>query len=443
MIQSDIHTITYQNGEIQRVQAVTADSWKEFSFFEPSDPKDAFDQVSELYRDYIIPRYGFLLGTIILFRIPEGFELPSQKVIGNTQFFTDESYLSQRFRMHVHLHHRTLCFTDESTQKLFEALNDAGCITVVSGKLPFLSVLPVGKTLGFLSKSPSSQLCVNVSFFTMTPLDITTPFDVIGTTIGMCVKDGALFSPPLFSREALLVAEEASVTIRSVPLSEITVEIDGTVYQNGNNCVFYSRPDHTHTPRGGYDLVITGRTLTAFCTGGHTPIPSSGFVIHCREKPRISGSPIIFHGFEHILFGIQGGNSAVINGIKTDHFVSKFHDTRAFWSVSYPPTLYPIHFSKDRAPRILLGTDRDQKPMILWLEGAGKYGYQTGKGSCGATLAESADIAVQLGMTNAIHLDGGGSAEILLNGIKHLAVSDRDPETYAEKERAVSMALKI
>jgi hypothetical protein len=206
MIQSDIHTITYQNGVIQRVQAVTADSWKEFSFFEPSDPKDAFDQVSELYRDYIIPRYGFLLGTIILFRIPEGFELPSQKVIGNTQFFTDESYLSQRFRMHVHLHHRTLCFTDESTQKLFEVLNDAGCITVVSGKLPFLSVLPVGKTLGFLSKSPSSQLCVNVSFFTMTPLDITTPFDVIGTTIGMCVKDGALFSPPLFSREALLVA---------------------------------------------------------------------------------------------------------------------------------------------------------------------------------------------------------------------------------------------
>ena len=70
-------------------------------------------------------------------------------------------------------------------------------------------------------------------------------------------------------------------------------------------------------------------------------------------------------------------------------------------------------------------------------------GYQPGNGSCGATLAESADIAVQMGMFNAVHLDGGGSAEILLNGTKSLAVSDRDPETFAEKERAVSMALKL
>ena len=443
MIQSDIHTITYPNGEIQRVQAVTADSWEKFSFFEPGDPEDAFDQVSELYRDYMIPRYGSLLGTIILFRIPKGFELPSRKVIGNSVYFTEESYLSQRFRMHVRLHHRALYFTDPDTQKVFEALNDAGCITVVSGKLPVLSVLPVGKTLGFLRKSPTSELCVNASFFTMTPLDITSPFDVIGTAIGLCVKDGTVLNPPLFSREALLVKDDGSITIRSVSLREITAEISGTIYQDGTNCVFYSRPDHTHTPRGGYDLVITGRTLTAFCTGGHTPVPSSGFVIHCTEQPKINGSPVIFHGFEHISFGIQGGNSAVKNGTRTDHFISKFHDIRAFWSVSYPPTLYPIQFDKDRAPRILLGADRDRKPMILWLEGAGKYGYQPGNGSCGATLAESADIAVQMGMFNAVHLDGGGSAEILLNGTKSLAVSDRDPETFAEKERAVSMALKL
>ncbi len=81
--------------------------------------------------------------------------------------------------------------------------------------------------------------------------------------------------------------------------------------------------------------------------------------------------------------------------------------------------------------------------MILWLEGAGKYGHAPGLDSCGATLNESADIAEQFGMVNAIHLDGGGSAEILLKGKRSLSVSDRDPQSFAEKERAVSMALRI
>jgi len=102
-----------------------------------------------------------------------------------------------------------------------------------------------------------------------------------------------------------------------------------------------------------------------------------------------------------------------------------------------------MHFAKDRAPRILFGADQQSKPMILWLEGAGKYGYAPGKESCGATLKEAADIAAEFGMVNGIHLDGGGSAQILRNGTRELLVSDRDPTTFQEVERAVSMAIQI
>ena len=131
----------------------------------------------------------------------------------------------------------------------------------------------------------------------------------------------------------------------------------------------------------------------------------------------------------------------MISGKKATRFHSSFHDFRKPWTHSFPPTFYPLNFQKDRAPRILIGSDSQDQPVLLWLEGAGKYGYVPGQESCGASLAEAAEIAASAGMVNALHLDGGGSAQIRINGTRSLKVSDRDPVTLEEQERAVSLAI--
>jgi exopolysaccharide biosynthesis protein len=83
------------------------------------------------------------------------------------------------------------------------------------------------------------------------------------------------------------------------------------------------------------------------------------------------------------------------------------------------------------------------KPMLLWAEGAGKNRYIPGEDSCGASLKEMADICAYVGMLNAVNLDGGGSAQILVNNSRSLKISDRKKSDNSEEERPVPLALMI
>ena len=67
--------------------------------------------------------------------------------------------------------------------------------------------------------------------------------------------------------------------------------------------------------------------------------------------------------------------------------------------------------------------------------------HEAGKEGEGASLKEAAEIAEDIGMMNAIHLDGGGSAQILRKGKRSLKLSDRDAVSYAEAERAIPVGI--
>ena len=331
--------------------------------------------------------------------------------------------------------------TDEAKQ-LYAYLRQNDCLSVSSGSLPFCSILPVSDTLGFLSETaPESALRVNASFFTMNPFDIASVYDAIGTPIGLCVKNGEILNPPLFQRETLLVDEHGTVSIRFLSLDELTFECGTATYVPNQNCTIFARPDHRRTVSGGYDTVIIGTTVTAF-SDRPVSVPSSGFVLHTDHRPKVQiGEHIRIHGLEWVRFGIQAGNSAILDGTPVTRFRSSFSNLLNPFSTPVPPTFYPLHYRTDRAPRILLGEDCEHHPAIVWIEGAGKFGYEKGLESSGASLLESAYIAESLGLTNAVHLDGGGSAQILLSGKRYLHLSDRDPHTFIEQERAVAMAL--
>jgi hypothetical protein len=83
-----------------------------------------------------------------------------------------------------------------------------------------------------------------------------------------------------------------------------------------------------------------------------------------------------------------------------------------------------------RNPRTVVGVTRTGRLLLVVVDGR-QPGY-----SAGATLRETAELMRALGAVEAINLDGGGSSEMVLNGLVVNRPSDR-------RERAVSSALAV
>lgn len=445
MITSQIRTFKHTNGDIQKVQCVRMDSFGEFNFFRPQFTTEAFERLCHLYRDFLIRKYAQIFGQIVLFHVPDDMEIPFNTVSGLYGHVLDRlSIVTMAFKNNVFIKKGNICFRDETTKQFFYQLEKRGALYIACGKRNSVSFLPVSHKMGFMSRSHTDAILkVNTSFFVMDMLDCATIFDHVGKPVGLSLKDGVVMTPPLFEREALLVDGNGHVLVRKASLDEVSVFIDNREYRNGNKCIYYSRPQYAITPRGGFDVVISDSEVVAVKRGGRCPIPSSGFVLHLDEEITVNDTKVTYGGLQEYVFGIQVGNSAIVNGTRTEQFISRFHNFLRPLSNAYPPSMYPLNYHKDRAPRIVLGADRDNKPVILWFEGAGKFGYQAGRDSCGASLSEVASFCETMGLYNAVNLDGGGSAQILLNGERQLMMSDREPVHFNEQERGIAMGLYI
>jgi len=443
---SEGKTISHSSGEIQRIQTVRWDSWEQLQFLTPEHSLETLERFADIYRNYLIPAAPWIFGHMVLFQLPEDF---SQKLPMVTQKYgTVASSLTAAaavFQEGVSIRGSQPVFRTEIAKKLWMLLEQRHCIQIVSGKLPTTKIIPVANIPGYLSKAaPEAALKVNASFFIMDCFDCATVYDHAGTPFGLCVKDGRILHPPLYNREALLVRKTGEVTIRPMDVTDLEVEISGYRFRQGVNASIYSRPERIRAPgKKKQYLLITG-TQVAAVSSFPTAIPASGFVLCPHADVEISpGAQVIYHGLEDISFGIQVGNSILKDGIRTEGFLSRFYNIRHLEPIPFPPSLYPMNFSKSRAARIALGSDEAGKPVLLWAEGAAKIGYFPGQGSCGASLKELADICQQAGMKNAVNLDGGGSAQILIRNRRMLQISDRDAATLGESERPVPLGLFI
>jgi hypothetical protein len=445
-MESRIKTYTYPNGEIQRVQVLRWNDWSQLDFLSMTPSETALDCFSAIYRNYLVPAAPFLFGTMILFRLPPDLETDFPYTTRRSGTVADPlTAAAAALREGVKIRAGKPVFRDERTRSFWQALEARDCIRLVSGMLPITTVIPLNDFPGTLTETaPDALMKVNASFFIMDRFDCATVYDQVGTPFGLCVRNGVVTHPPLYHREALLINQDGSVCIRPMDVSMLDIEIDGNIYTPGKNAAIYTRPRHPRTPRGKRTaLVIIGNRVAAVCRGS-VRVPASGFVLcpegDCSVEP---GTPVFYRGLEDIQFGIQVGNSILRNGQKTTRFLSRFYNIRHLEPVPYPPSLYPMNFSRARAARIALGADATGKPMLLWAEGAAKFGYVPGNGSCGASLREMADICADVGMYNAVNLDGGGSAQILLNNRRSLMISDRNASDHTEAERPVPLALYI
>ena len=454
---SVIRTYSFENGEIERVQSVSGFSWDELSFLRPSFNPAGFERITTLYSRFIVPRARYIFGRMVLFTVPVDYVIPKEvtdfrlsgtknaKLSGHASANAKTlltAYLSKNIRLNGKgVPH----FRNALSKQIWEDLSKKGCLSVICGLLPFTRFLQVDSLAGFLSENePDAAIKVNASFFVMDAFDVGCFSDRISTPLGLCVKDGKVLNPPLFDREALLVSCDGSVTVRPFSLSELTFTINGTAFPS--NTRLFERPRRTRVfcAHGKYALII-GTHVDAVFNSGLIRVPESGFILKLPASANVSpGDEVTYNGAEKIKFGISVGNSILIDNTATTEFLSRFYRIRKQLGFrAFPPSLYPHNFEHARAPRIAIGADSQNNPVILWAEGPGKFGYEKGKGSVGASLSEMIAYCRDAGMANAVNLDGGGSAQILLNNLRSLEVSDRDSTTCSEIERAVPMGLFV
>jgi len=445
-MEANIQVYTYPDGEIQRVQSVRLDSWQQLEFLRPVPDASALERFSDIYRRYLVPACPWLFGNMVLFRLPEDLKVPLSFDTAYGKLADRQIAAAALLRKGVTVAGRKPIFRKKEAKLLWEALESSGCLKIVRGKLPVTQIIPVGDFSGYLTASePQATLKVNATFFIMDKFDCATVYDRIGTPLGLLTKDGVTENPPLFGREALLVKADGSVSVAPLDIRDMGIAIGGVCYRNGENARIYTRPERSHTPlRRGKKLVIIGNRVAAVTETLSVSIPASGFVL-CPEEPCAvqPGDTVIYQGLENVRFGIQVGNSILRNGEKTLSFLSKFYNIYKLQPVPFPPSLYPMDFHGARAARIALGADQNGKPMVLWAEGAAKIGHIKGQDSRGATLEDMAQFCADAGMVNAVNLDGGGSAQMLVNGKRGLQLSDREPEDGKEVQRPVPLGLMV
>ena len=444
MIESEIKFITRTDGEIQRLQLVKLPDWDWLEFFRPRPAEDPLPGLSRIYRQFLVPACPWIFGQMALLRVPAGIGIPeSDPAPGDSEdrLFRAAELLREGMRL---VRGRPL-FRTEEARSLWEKLESAGALAIVCGKLPITKVIPVSKQLGFLSESgPQARLRVNASFFIMDPFDCASPYDSVGTPFGLCVKDGEILSPPMYEREALLVEKSGRVYVGRPSVRELAIKVGGRLFRAGENAEVFTRPACRQTaPDGVPEAVIIGRKVVAAGPAGGLEVPASGFVLRSPQLGGIeAGETVLYHGLEDIAFGIQVGSSLLKDGVRSGRFLSPYYNIRSIKRTAYPPSLYPLNYKKDRAARIALGADQAGRPMLLWAEGAPKIGYRKGINSCGASLSEMEEYCEAAGMVNAVNLDGGGSAQILLEGKRQLELSDRN-ENGSGQERPVPLGLIV
>ena len=73
---SEILTFSYPDGEIQRAQVVRPEKWEELEFLYPNPSEGAFDGFCRIYEEHLVPTAPYAFGNLIMFRLPEGLEVP-------------------------------------------------------------------------------------------------------------------------------------------------------------------------------------------------------------------------------------------------------------------------------------------------------------------------------------------------------------------------------
>lgn len=437
--------MVHDSGEIQRYQIVEGFDWDKVDFLSPGFDKKSISEIARLYNINILPKNPSLYGLIAFFHVPEDmdFACPVEHEGGRSfgKNVAASIYLNEQVKQGKIRWSGSFVIDDAKASALITQLHHEGLIETVKGDRDTVWFVPIHAKMGFLSKQKKEPCLVNSHFFLMDPTDLDSPYCQLGTPYGLALKDGVVLLPPLNHRPVLLVDKRGKTHIECIELTSLAVEIDSVHYVHNKNAVFYLRPEQRQTPmHKGLDIIITEDKVVAIRKGGGTTIPMAGFVISIDAPIDITDTSVTYHGMEAYSFGIQVGPSMMEDNKMIGTLCCPFYD-KGRDRVPFPSTIYPLPFETARAARIAVGTNAGGEAVLIWAEGAGKLRYKPKQDSTGCSLLELARFCALQGYGDILNLDGGGSAQILWEGVRYMAISDRYDPSNLEAERPIPSAL--
>ncbi|MDR7495244.1 MAG: phosphodiester glycosidase family protein [Armatimonadota bacterium] len=249
---------------------------------------------------------------------------------------------------------------------------------------------------------------INAGFFAST-----------GDPLGCLVIDGEVISEPLPNRTCAGITDDGQVLFdvlrldASVSGAHGTVTIDGVNRERGANEIILYRPAYgpsTRTNQFGAEVTVVGDVVQSVANGrANTAIPPDGYVLsgHGRGRAALLAA---LRPESRVALRVrlvpQGGDPRweearqIIGGGPRLLQGGQFVGGEGFRS----------GFADRRHPRTAIGRLADGRILLMVVGGRQPYH------SLGMTLPELASLMRQLGVTDALNLDGGGSSTLVVRG---------------------------
>ncbi len=252
-----------------------------------------------------------------------------------------------------------------------------------------------------------------------------------GDPLGCLVVDGEIISEPLQGRTCAGITDDGQVLFDTLRLDATAsneagaASISGINRERGADEIILYRPAYgatTRTNAFGAEVIVSGDVVQQVADGrGNSPVPPGGYVLSGHNRGRAallaafkagdrvtlrmrlapaSGDP----RWDSVRHVIGAGPRLLANG----QFVG---------GEGFRPSL-----SERRHPRTAIGRLADGRIVLMVVGGRQPYH------SLGMTLVELAALMRQLGVTDAMNLDGGGSTTLVVRGVVINLPSDETGE---------------
>ncbi len=274
-------------------------------------------------------------------------------------------------------------------------------------------IVPGREDLGDIIRKNSALAGVNGGYFHYS-----------GRPLGLLYLDGKLVSEPLYNRTALLIDQDQNLSFSQVkwegelqvPELSQSFSLDG-VNRSGTTAetVVFNSYYGSRMPalaEAYYDIVVRAGKILGIEneSGSETPIPPDGFVLRVgSEKSKLV----------NLIPELKGKTAELIN-----NFSPSFKEDDILHAVGGGPRLlaggevaitgeeekFQSDILNGRAPRTALGLTADNHLLMLTIDG------RQSALSIGMSLEETAQILKELGAVEAMNLDGGASARMVVRG---------------------------
>ncbi len=240
-----------------------------------------------------------------------------------------------------------------------------------------------------------------------------------GEPIGCLVVSGEILSAPDPQRTCAGISDDGTIMFDLVRFDAVvttpagTMRIDGVNRERRADELVLYRPAFdatTRTNEFGAEAIVSGGVVTSVVDGkGNAPIPRDGFVLSGHGRAR-----------QWIVQMVQPGASPAMN-VRLLPQSGDSRWTRVVHAIGGGPRLlaagkyvggegFSPGLSDRRHPRTAMGVLGDGRVILFVVDGRQPYH------SLGMTLPELAEALRQLGVVDAMNLDGGGSTTMVVAG---------------------------